>query len=46
MLVGTGTNTIMGHGATIEDRRRWILVPGYVMTWANSEQHVFVNDEG
>jgi len=45
MLAGTGTNTIVGLGATIENRRRWILVPGYVIMWSNREQHVFANDK-
>jgi hypothetical protein len=35
----------MGHGATIEDTRRWILAPGHVMMWGNGEMHVFVNDK-
>ena len=36
----------MGHGVTIEDCRHWSLVPGHVMMWGNSDQHVFTNDKG
>jgi len=36
----------MGHGATVEDTRRWILVPGLAMMWSSVDLHVFANDKG